>query len=279
MKIIRSQNEIISYCNELKLKTSFVPTMGSLHDGHIRLFEEGKKYGNYLISSLFINPLQFNNQEDLANYPKSYNEDIKIFEKYGVDLLYFPDEREIINSNLKKINSGHQGKILEGKYRPGHFDGVLTIVNKFFEIIKPNYALFGIKDFQQLCLIYTKLSPIHATTIIPVETIREPSGLAMSSRNKLLNDDQKLIASKIYEGLKLLEKNIKQDPEINSISFLENYYKDYNSLEIEYISLENTSIFDENDRSISKLLNNKSRVIMVAAKVGNIRLIDNILIS
>jgi len=279
MKIIRSQNEIISYCNELKLKTSFVPTMGSLHDGHIRLFEEGKKYGNYLISSLFINPLQFNNQEDLANYPKSYNEDINIFEKYGVDLLYFPDEREIINSNLKKINSGHQGKILEGKYRPGHFDGVLTIVNKFFEIIKPNYALFGIKDFQQLCLIYTKLSPIHATTIIPVETIREPSGLAMSSRNKLLNDDQKLIASKIYEGLKLLEKNIKQDPEINSISFLENYYKDYNSLEIEYISLENTSIFDENDRSISKLLNNKSRVIMVAAKVGNIRLIDNILIN
>ena len=279
MKIIRSQNEIINYCNELKLKTSFVPTLGSLHDGHIRLFEEGKKYGNYLISSLFINPLQFNNQEDLANYPKSYNEDIKIFEKYGVDLLYFPDEREIINSNLKKINSGHQGKILEGKYRPGHFDGVLTIVNKFFEIIKPNYALFGIKDFQQLCLIYTKLSPIHATTIIPVETIREPSGLAMSSRNKLLNDDQKLIASKIYEGLKLLEKNIKQDPEINSISFLENYYKDYNSLEIEYISLENTSIFDENDRSISKLLNNKSRVIMVAAKVGNIRLIDNILIN
>ena len=279
MKIIRSQNEIISYCNELKLKTSFVPTMGSLHDGHIRLFEEGKKYGNYLISSLFINPLQFNNQEDLANYPKSYNEDINIFEKYGVDLLYFPDEREIINSNLKKINSGHQGKILEGKYRPGHFDGVLTIVNKFFEIIKPNYALFGIKDFQQLCLIYTKLSPIHATTIIPVETIRESSGLAMSSRNKLLNDDQKLIASKIYEGLKLLEKNIKQDPEINSISFLENYYKDYNSLEIEYISLENTSIFDENDRSISKLLNNKSRVIMVAAKVGNIRLIDNILIN
>ncbi len=279
MKIIRSQNEIMSYCNELKLKTSFVPTMGSLHDGHIRLLEEGKKYGNYLISSLFINPLQFNNQEDLANYPKNYNEDIKIFEKYDVDLLYFPDEKEIINSNLKKINSGNQGKILEGKHRPGHFDGVLTIVNKFFEIIKPNYALFGIKDFQQLCLIYTKLSPLHSTTIIPVETIREPSGLALSSRNKLLNDDQKLTASKIYEGLKLLEKNIKEDPKINCISFLENFYKDYNSLEIEYISLENTSIFDENERFISKLLHNKNRVIMVAAKVGNIRLIDNILIS
>ena len=101
----------------------------------------------------------------------------------------------------------------------------------------------------------------------------------MSSRNKLLNDDQKFVASKIYEGLKLLEKNIKEDPEINYISFLEDFYKDYKSLEIEYIFLENTSIFDENERLISKLLNNKNQVIMVAAKVGNIRLIDNLLIS
>ena len=279
MKIIRSENEMISYCNDLKLKTSFVPTMGSLHDGHIRLLEEGKKYGNYLISSLFINPLQFNNQEDLANYPKNYNEDLKIFEKYGVDLVYYPKEKEILNSNLKKINSASQGKILEGKYRPGHFDGVLTIVNKFFEVIKPNYALFGIKDFQQLCLIYTKLSPLYGTSIIPVETARDPSGLALSSRNKLLDDDQRFIASKIYEGLKLLEKNIKEGPEINYISFLEDFYKDYNSLEIEYIFLENISIFDENERLISKLLNNKNQVIMVAAKVGNIRLIDNLLIS
>ena len=278
MKIIRSEKEIISYCNDLKLKTSFVPTMGSLHDGHIRLLEEGKKYGNYLISSLFINPLQFNNQEDLANYPKNYNEDLKIFEKYGVDLVYYPNEKEILNS-IKKINSGPQGKILEGKYRPGHFDGVLTIVNKFFEVIKPNYALFGIKDFQQLCLIYTKLSPLYGTSIIPVETARDPSGLALSSRNKLLDDDQRFIASKIYEGLKLLEKNIKEGPEINYISFLEDFYKDYNSLEIEYIFLENISIFDENERLISKLLNNKNQVIMVAAKVGNIRLIDNLLIS
>ena len=278
MKIIRSENEMISYCNDLKLKTSFVPTMGSLHDGHIRLLEEGKKYGNYLISSLFINPLQFNNQEDLANYPKNYNEDLKIFEKYGVDLVYYPNEKEILNS-IKKINSGPQGKILEGKYRPGHFDGVLTIVNKFFEVIKPNYALFGIKDFQQLCLIYTKLSPLYGTSIIPVETARDPSGLALSSRNKLLDDDQRFIASKIYEGLKLLEKNIKEGPEINYISFLENFYKDYNSLEIEYIFLENISVFDENERLISKLFSNKNQVVMVAAKVGNIRLIDNLLIS
>jgi len=279
MKIIRSEKEMIRHCNELKSRTSFIPTMGSLHDGHIKLLVEGKKYSNYLISSLFINPLQFNNQKDLVNYPKNYENDISIFEKSGVDLLYFPNENEILNSNLKKINSGLNGKILEGKYRPGHFDGVLTIVNKFFEIIKPDYSLFGIKDFQQLCLIYTKLSPIHKTTIIPVETVREDSGLACSSRNKLLNHDQKVLASRIYEGLKLLEEIIKEKPRIDCIAFLKDFYSNFKYLDIEYVLLEKTSIFDENEKYILDLFQNKSIVIMVAAKVGNVRLIDNLLIS
>ena len=279
MKIIRSEKEMIIHCNELKSQTSFIPTMGSLHDGHIKLLVEGKKYSNYLISSLFINPLQFNNQKDLVNYPKNYENDISIFEKSGVDLLYFPNENEILNSNLKKINSGLNGKILEGKYRPGHFDGVLTIVNKFFEIIKPDYSLFGIKDFQQLCLIYTKLSPIHKTTIIPVETVREDSGLACSSRNKLLNHDQKVLASRIYEGLKLLEEIIKEKPRIDCIAFLKDFYSNFKYLDIEYVLLEKTSIFDENEKYILDLFENKNIVIMVAAKVGNVRLIDNLLIS
>ena len=279
MKIIRSEKEMIRHCNELKSRTSFIPTMGSLHDGHIKLLVEGKKYSNYLISSLFINPLQFNNQKDLVNYPKNYENDISIFEKSGVDLLYFPNENEILNSNLKKINSGLNGKILEGKYRPGHFDGVLTIVNKFFEIIKPDYSLFGIKDFQQLCLIYTKLSPIHKTTIIPVETVREDSGLACSSRNKLLNHDQKVLASRIYEGLKLLEEIIKEKPGIDCIAFLKDFYSNFKYLDIEYVLLEKTSIFDENEKYILDLFQNKNIVIMVAAKVGNVRLIDNLLIS
>ena len=279
MKIIRSEKEMIIHCNELKSRTSFIPTMGSLHDGHIKLLVEGKKYSNYLISSLFINPLQFNNQKDLVNYPKNYENDISIFEKSGVDLLYFPNENEILNSNLKKINSGLNGKILEGKYRPGHFDGVLTIVNKFFEIIKPDYSLFGIKDFQQLCLIYTKLSPIHKTTIIPVETVREDSGLACSSRNKLLNHDQKVLASRIYEGLKLLEEIIKEKPRIDCIAFLKDFYSNFKYLDIEYVLLEKTSIFDENEKYILDLFQNKNIVIMVAAKVGNVRLIDNLLIS
>ena len=279
MKIIRSEKEIINHCNELKFRTSFIPTMGSLHKGHIKLLAEGKKYSNYLISSLFINPLQFNNQKDLVNYPKNYEEDISIFEKFGVDLLYIPNEKEILNSNIKKINSGWQGKILEGKYRPGHFDGVLTIVNKFFEIIKPDYSFFGIKDFQQLCLIYTKLSPCHKTSVIPVETVREDSGLACSSRNKLLNYEQRTLASRIYEGLKLFEEKIKEKPEIDPISFLKDFYGNFKNLDIEYILLEKISIFDENEISILDLFKNKNKIIMVSAKVGNVRLIDNLFIS
>ena len=270
---------MIDHCNELKFRTSFIPTMGSLHDGHIKLLAEGKKYSNYLISSLFINPLQFNNPKDLVNYPKNYEEDISIFEKFGVDLLYIPNEKEILNSNIKKINSGWQGKILEGKYRPGHFDGVLTIVNKFFEIIKPDYSFFGIKDFQQLCLIYTKLSPCHKTSVIPVETVREDSGLACSSRNKLLNYEQRTLASRIYEGLKLFEEKIKEKPEIDPISFLKDFYGNFKNLDIEYILLEKISIFDENEISILDLFKNKNKIIMVSAKVGNVRLIDNLFIS
>ena len=279
MKIIRSEKEMINHCNELKFQTSFIPTMGSLHEGHIKLLAEGKKYSNYLISSLFINPLQFNNPKDLVNYPKNYEKDISIFEKFGVDLLYIPNEKEILNSNIKKINSGRQGKILEGKYRPGHFDGVLTIVNKFFEIIKPDYSFFGIKDFQQLCLIYTKLSSFHKTSVIPVETVREDSGLACSSRNKLLNHEQRLLASRIYEGLKLFEDKIKEKPEIDPISFLKDFYVNFKNLDIEYILLEKISIFDENEISVLDLFKNKNNIIMVAAKVGNVRLIDNLLIS
>jgi len=279
MKIIRSEKEMISHCNTLKFRTSFIPTMGSLHEGHIKLLIEGKKYSNYLISSLFINPLQFNNPKDLVNYPKNYEEDISIFEKSGVDVLYMPNEKEILNSNIKKINSGHQGKILEGKYRPGHFDGVLTIVNKFFEIIKPDYSFFGIKDFQQLCLIYTKLSPFYKTSIIPVETVREDSGLACSSRNKLLNYDQKVLASRIYEGLKLLKKRINEKPEIDCVSFLNDFYGNFKNLNIEYVLLEKTSIFDENGKTILDLFKNKNRIIMVAAKIGNVRIIDNLLFN
>tara|TARA_B100000073_G_scaffold93017_1_gene73660 strand:- start:4488 stop:5330 length:843 start_codon:yes stop_codon:yes gene_type:complete len=280
MKIIKSENEIIKLCSDLNIPTSFVPTMGALHGGHIELLKEGKKHSKFLIASLFVNPLQFNNHKDLLSYPRNLDQDIETFKKYGVDILYIPNEKDILNSNLKKIDSGPAGRIMEGKFRPGHFDGVLTIVNKFFEIINPNFAFFGIKDFQQLCLIYSNLSPLHNVNIIPVETVRDNNGLALSSRNKLLDFNQKKIASNIYKGLSLARKKFINNKSLNIEKYLYDFYSKYNSFEIEYVLNEKISIFNQENVHIPDLFDGQDcTVIMVAAKISNVRLIDNILVN
>ena len=280
MKIIKSENEIINYCRNLNKTTSFVPTMGSLHNGHVRLFEEAKQYGDFLITSLFINPLQFNNSEDLSSYPKNLDKDIRILEQNNVDLIYIPEEKEILGSELTKIDSGPQGKILEGKFRPGHFDGVLTIVNKFFELIKPNYAFFGTKDLQQLCLIFSKLSSIHNTKIIPVDTVRDINGLALSSRNDLLTSKQKQIASIIFKGLSHLKKELIKNKSIDIHDFLYDFYNQNDLIEIEYILSEKLSVFNYKGIDVNDLFGEKdSSAVMVAVKVGGVRLIDNLIID
>ena len=280
MKIIKSENEIINYCRNLNKTTSFVPTMGSLHNGHVRLFEEAKQYGDFLITSLFINPLQFNNSEDLSSYPKNLDKDIRILEQNNVDLIYIPEEKEILGSELTKIDSGPQGKILEGKFRPGHFDGVLTIVNKFFELIKPNYAFFGTKDLQQLCLIFSKLSSIHNTKIIPVDTVRDINGLALSSRNNLLTSKQKQIASIIFKGLSHLKKELIKNKSIDIHDFLYDFYDQNDLIEIEYILSEKLSVFNYKGIDVNDLFGEKdSSAVMVAVKVGGVRLIDNLIID
>ena len=280
MKIIKSENELINYCRKLNITTSFVPTMGSLHEGHVKLFEKAKQYGDFLITSLFINPLQFNNTTDLSSYPKNLEKDISIFEQNNVDLLYIPNEKEIINSKIKNIDSGQHGEILEGKFRPGHFNGVLTIVNKFFELIKPNYALFGTKDLQQLCLIFSKLSSIHNVKIIPVDTVRDKNGLALSSRNNLLTIEQRQIASMIFKGLNYLKKELKENKSINIYNFLNDFYNQNELIEVEYILIEKLSVFNEKDINVNDLFGGGDySSIMVAAKVGGVRLIDNLIIN
>ncbi len=280
MKIIKSEYELINYCRKLNMSTAFVPTMGSLHEGHEALFAKAKEYGDFLIASLFINPLQFNNANDLLSYPKDLEKDISIFEQNNVDLLYIPKEKEIITPKIKNIDSGSQGKILEGKFRPGHFNGVLTIVNKFFELIKPNYAFFGIKDLQQLCLIFSKLSPFHETKIIPVDTVRDANGLALSSRNNLLTANEKQIASFIFKGLSHLEKELKKDESLNIFNFLNDFYNKIEQIDIEYILSEELSVFNEKDIDVNDLFGSKGcKAIMIAANIGGVRLIDNLIVK
>ena len=191
MKVVTDARQLPSAC-------AFVPTMGALHAGHASLFALAKKYSNDVVASIFINPLQFESKEDLAQYPRTPDIDIAIADAAGVTHLWLPTQSEIYPDGYTKKSAGPMGDIYEGKSRAGHFDGVLTVVHQFFELLKPKVAIFGEKDFQQLHLIKTIAGDIE---IVTAPTIREGDGLALSSRNMRLTEEGRNAAQVIYRAL------------------------------------------------------------------------------
>lgn len=190
--------------NSLKNKTlGFVPTMGALHRGHIELVKKSLRQNDITVVSIFVNPTQFNNKSDLRNYPVTINSDIKILDELNVNYLFLPEYKELYPDNYKyKITETDFSKLLCGRFRPGHFDGVLTVVMKLFNIIKPDRAYFGEKDYQQLELIRGMVKNFFMDIkIISVPTVRDKDGLALSSRNLRLNAIQRKIAPKFPEIL------------------------------------------------------------------------------
>jgi len=191
MKVVTDARQLPSAC-------AFVPTMGALHAGHASLFALAKKYSSDVVASIFINPLQFESREDLAQYPRTPDIDIAIADAAGVTHLWLPTQAEIYPDGYAKKSAGPIGDIYEGKSRAGHFDGVLTVVHQFFELLKPKVAIFGEKDFQQLQLIRTIAKDIE---IVAAPTIRESDGLALSSRNIRLSEEGRSAAQVIYRAL------------------------------------------------------------------------------
>ena len=191
MKVVTNARELPSAC-------AFVPTMGALHAGHASLFSLAKKYSDDVVASIFVNPLQFESKEDLAKYPRTPELDIEVAASSGVTHLWLPQQSEIYPDGFSTVSAGPIGDIYEGKSRPGHFDGVLTVVNRLFDLVRPKVAIFGEKDFQQLQLIKTIAGDIE---IITAPTIRENDGLAMSSRNVRLTPEDRTAAQVIYRAL------------------------------------------------------------------------------
>lgn len=191
MKVVTNASELPSAC-------AFVPTMGALHAGHASLFTLAQQYNENVIASIFVNPLQFESKEDLAKYPRTPHRDIEIAAAAGVTHLWLPTQSEIYPENFEKQSAGPIGDIYEGKSRPGHFDGVLTVVRRLFDLVKPKVAIFGEKDFQQLQLIKTIADGVE---IISAPTIRESDGLALSSRNIRLTPENRTAATVIYRAL------------------------------------------------------------------------------
>ena len=257
----------------------FIPTMGALHKGHISLLEKAKTQNKINIVSIFVNPTQFNNSNDLVNYPRTIEEDIDKLEKAGCDIAFIPEAKDVYQENTiikDDFNFGHIENVMEGKYRKGHFRGVAMVVNIFFELIKPNRAYFGMKDYQQLLIIKSLAHEFHPNIeIIPCNIFRENDGLAMSSRNTLLTNVQREKAPLIYEILKKAKNKFK-GIEIDELKeWVNKEFKKDADFNLEYFEIADSDnlILAENKHT------HKSLIAFVAVNLGKIRLIDNIPIN
>ena len=252
--------------------TCLVPTMGALHDGHISLIRKAKQTGLKTVVSIFINKLQFNDEKDFLNYPRDIENDKKILENLDVDFLFLPDEDVIYpKSGFENLYAGEIGNKYEGLSRPGHFDGVLTVVNRLFQLINPHTAIFGSKDIQQLFLIKKLiLDKEYKINLIEEDTKRTKTGLALSSRNKLLSQEGLIKAENIYKALALIQNELN-----NSKNLIEIINKGKSLLVSENIHLDYLEILDMNtflppNESSSDL------VVIIAVLIDGVRLIDNI---
>jgi pantoate--beta-alanine ligase len=269
MKIISTINKMRSFINE-KESIGFVPTMGNLHRGHLSLVEESNRNNRHTVVSIFINPTQFGPGEDYDKYPRTFDEDIKKLETLKVDAVFFPEKKTMYRNQKVYVSeeAGLSGKLC-GKYRPGHFKGVLTVVLKFFNIIRPDRAYFGRKDFQQFVLIKKMADDLNLDIeIVPCRIIRDSDGLALSSRNSYLSKEERENALCIHKCL-IEAKNIFNNNELSSKNIIKRAGSILKPLKIQYIELIDPETLENVEKVDSKT------VMAIAAFAGNTRLIDN----
>ena len=271
------QKQIIALKKEGKT-IGFVPTMGALHEGHLSLIEASRNATDITVCSIFVNPTQFNDPKDFDKYPVTIETDILKLSDAGADILFMPSVSEMYPDGtgvLKHYNLGQLETILEGEYRPGHFQGVCNVVHRLFTIVNPDQAFFGQKDYQQ-CMVIQKLVELEnlPVNIIIYPTIREDSGLAMSSRNMLLSSEEKDEAIAIYRSLIF----IKENKELLSINDLQKEASqkliDAGFQKIDYVSICDAKTL----QPVSKITDDIKAVALVAAYLSGVRLIDNMLL-
>ena len=272
MRAYSSHKELLKSI-EQGLCVGLVPTMGSLHEGHMSLVEKACSENDKVIVSIYVNPTQFNDKADLKKYPRNIKEDLKKLDRFKNIIVYTPKNNDLYkkNENSKQYDFGDFTSLMEGKLRPGHFNGVATIIEKLFKIFTPNNAYFGEKDFQQLLLIKALTEQLDINTkVVGCKTIREADGLAMSSRNKLMSNKEREVAKEIIKLL-LRAKEMYSEFEFHQIrKVIENRSKSINNFKLEYFEIMNLAKFS----NISKK-NHETRA-FIACKIGKIRLIDNI---
>ena len=270
MEILKTPKKVLEYRKSLNGSVGFVPTMGALHKGHLELIKKARLQNDVVIVSIFVNPTQFLAGEDLDKYPRRAKSDFEICKRAGVDVVFIPTPDNMYTEDEISLKAPKiKGYILEGFFRPGHFDGVLQVVNKLFNITKPDRAYFGKKDAQQLYLIKQMVKNFFFDIeIVEVETIREKDGLALSSRNIYLNENERNRALSISKALKRAAKLSTKTSNIKKIKA--EMLKILNVDKIQYIAF-----VDRDFNYIEKIIPGNT-IILAAVYVGNTRLIDNI---
>ncbi|MFI7129127.1 pantoate--beta-alanine ligase [Nonomuraea sp. NPDC050153] len=255
-------------------EVALVPTMGALHEGHRSLIRQARARADQVVVSIFVNPLQFGPSEDFSRYPRTFDADLDVCRAEGVGVVFHPDAGEMYASDRQvSVSAGHMGSIVEGAFRPGHFDGVLTVVLKLFNLVQPDLAVFGQKDAQQLALIRRMVADLD----LPIEilgspTVREPDGLALSSRNRYLSDDDRQVALELSRALRagaaeLTPARVRAAAEavLDAAG---------SRIAVDYLALVDPATFAEVDESYAG-----TAVLAVAATVGTTRLIDNVTLT
>ncbi|MCK7589712.1 pantoate--beta-alanine ligase [Subsaxibacter sp. CAU 1640] len=282
VKVYNLQENISPIIEDIKKKgksIGFVPTMGALHKGHLSLIEEALKQNDVAIMSIFVNPTQFNNQQDLEKYPRTMDRDLELLKTVSDKIIvYAPTVDDIYGENIESAHFDFDGLEfeMEGKFRPGHFDGVGTIVKRLFEIIQPTKAYFGKKDFQQYRIIQKLVENYNIpVSIVGCEIYREKDGLAMSSRNERLNPEHRKASPFIYKVLKTAKEKFGTKSANEVTDWVESQFAEHDLLELEYFIIAD----EESLKTIHRKSKSKSYRAFIAVYADDIRLIDNIALN
>ncbi|RUO75173.1 pantoate--beta-alanine ligase [Idiomarina seosinensis] len=276
MRLLKNLTSLRQWRNQQTHSVALVPTMGNLHDGHLALVKRAQQHADIVVVSIFVNPMQFGANEDLDNYPRTLEQDVQALESLGVNAVFTPQVSDVYPRGLDvqtRVEVPEVGDILCGASRPGHFVGVATIVCKLFNMVQPDVAVFGEKDFQQLQIIRLMTLDLSLpVTIIGEPTKRESSGLALSSRNGYLSGQQRQQATAIYSTLQGISKQLSEKPNFNqTVKWAEQQLHDA-GLVTDYVAIRNAEDLQP------ATIQDKQWVALVAAKLGNTRLIDNLTI-
>ncbi|ALJ01309.1 pantoate--beta-alanine ligase [Rufibacter tibetensis] len=270
---IRQHTELLRQQGQ---RIGFVPTMGALHEGHLSLLRAAKNQNDITVCSVFVNPAQFNNPDDYRLYPRLLEKDAQMLAQEGCDILFSPLAEEMYKQKARlSFDFGELEQVMEGAHRPGHFNGVATVVSKLFHLVKPHQAFFGQKDLQQFAIIQQLVLDLSFDLeLICYPIIREEDGLAMSSRNRRLAPEQREVAPRLYQALELLREKLQTMPVAQAKKEAEAFLHRFPQIRVEYLEV----VHAQTLQPLEEVSGNMPVAICLAAFLGDVRLIDNLLL-